>query len=1377
MRFLHLLGLCLSLLWIGVAPATAQSDEDDDIGFIASFLQDNLSEAGRDVRIRGFAGAISSRATIQELTIADDDGIWLTLRDVALQWNRSALLRGRIEIRELTAGEVVVSRAPVTMDDTPSAEASAPFALPELPVSLDIGEFSVGRLELAEPLLGFAVEMRIDGSASLADGEGLANLSINRIDGPRGEIELRGAFSNATQVLDINLGLVEGPDGIAATLLGIPDRPAVDLSIEGVGPINDFSADIALGTDGEDRVTGEVTFASTNGGAESQQFTMDIAGDLRPLMISDFHDFFGARSRVAAAGARAANGRLDLTELTVETQMVRLSGSAGINPDGLPDLIDLRGTLESGDGTPVVLPVPGAQVTVSRAGLLVVFDAAESPDWELDFDITDLKHPEMQVDRLVLSGIGQINRDGDGSGRDVVDAVLDYAATGLSPTDPALARALGDALDGSASFIWREGAPLDLPGFVLEGADFNVTGQGVLDGGAFTGELGLDMTDLTRFSDLAGRPLGGALTGDVTGSIMPLSGGFDLEATIAGDSLSLDVEEVDNLLSGDSQIYISARRGEDGISLRAFNAEARTLRADAAGTIRTDDIALDASIRFSDVSVLGEAYGGSMSADAAIRSRDGRDTVTFTAEAIDISIGQDEVDRALAGVSTVEAEVVRENDVITINRAQVRGTAAQADASGTIRTGDSAVSAVVRLPDLSVLGPAYGGSVRANVEFAQQLGTETVSLTAESNDLAIGQPDLDRTLQGLATVRADVTRQNGTVSVDRLTINNPSLDASGTGRLAPDGALAAALDFSLTDLARIRPGFGGTVNGSVELSGDGTTNQVDLDVTAQSLRVGQAQANSLLAGQTRLTVQAAQTGDRIRVDTANLSNPQLSLRTSASIEGAVRRLVVDGQINSMALIVPGFAGPLRLSGDVEETPAGYEVDLGAQGPAGIDVTIAGQISQALQGNLRIAGVSDLAVANPFLEPNVLSGPARFDMQLNGPLALASLAGTATIDGASLVLPGASQRVEDISARIGLSGARADVELDGRFARGGTLSVGGQVGLEGARQADLRVTLTDLRVVNPQLFETAITGSIGITGPLATGPRAEGTLTLTETEIRIPSSGLGGAGYVLDGVRHINDSAGARATRERAGILRGTSNDRTPIPLFLDIVLDAPNRIFVRGRGLDAELGGSLRLQGTTRDIIPSGQFGLIRGRLDLLGNRFTLSEGFANLQGQFVPFVRLVATTDSGGVSTSIILEGLATEPEIRFTSVPELPEEEVVSRLIFGRDLGSLSAFQAAQLASALATLSGRSSGGLMSNLRDSFGLDDLDVTTDSDGTAALRAGRYITENIYTDVVVDSDGGSEISINLDLTSDVTVRARTAADGKSGLGVFFERDY
>jgi translocation and assembly module TamB len=207
---------------------------------------------------------------------------------------------------------------------------------------------------------------------------------------------------------------------------------------------------------------------------------------------------------------------------------------------------------------------------------------------------------------------------------------------------------------------------------------------------------------------------------------------------------------------------------------------------------------------------------------------------------------------------------------------------------------------------------------------------------------------------------------------------------------------------------------------------------------------------------------------------------------------------------------------------------------------------------------------------------------------------------------------------------------------------------------------------------------------------------------------------------------------------------------------LDIVIDAPSRIFIRGRGLDAELGGRLTIGGTTANVIPTGRFELIRGRIDILQQRFDLTEGNASLQGDFVPFIRLVATTQTDtGTTISIVVEGPASEPEVRFESVPELPQDEVLSQLIFGRNLESISPFQAVQLASAISTLAGRG-GGALDRLRSNIGLDDFDVTTDEEGATAVRAGKYLSENIYTDVTVTSEGDTEINLNLDLTREIT---------------------
>jgi translocation and assembly module TamB len=101
----------------------------------------------------------------------------------------------------------------------------------------------------------------------------------------------------------------------------------------------------------------------------------------------------------------------------------------------------------------------------------------------------------------------------------------------------------------------------------------------------------------------------------------------------------------------------------------------------------------------------------------------------------------------------------------------------------------------------------------------------------------------------------------------------------------------------------------------------------------------------------------------------------------------------------------------------------------------------------------------------------------------------------------------------------------------------------------------------------------------------------------------------------------------------------------------------------------------------------------------------------------------------------------------------------------------------QAAQLAGAVATLAGRGGIGIVGRLREGFGLDDLDVQTGADGGASVRAGKYLSENLYSQVEVDDRGQSQINLNLDLSDSVTVRGRTGTTGETGLGIFFERDY
>ena len=253
------------IIALSLPTAAIAQDPETDRGLIASFLQDNLSGAGRQISIYGFDGALSSRATIERLTIADDEGIWLTAENLVLDWDRSALLRGQVEIADLTASRIIVDRAPVSeqVAEVPSATASeTPFALPELPVSINVDRLLIDTLELGAPILGQSITMRLDGNASLADGEGSAAIAARRIDSAQGELLFEGEFSNATRNLALNLSLSEDAGCIAARLLDLPDLPSVDLDINGDAPITDFAANLSLDTDGERRLTGGIELAT-----------------------------------------------------------------------------------------------------------------------------------------------------------------------------------------------------------------------------------------------------------------------------------------------------------------------------------------------------------------------------------------------------------------------------------------------------------------------------------------------------------------------------------------------------------------------------------------------------------------------------------------------------------------------------------------------------------------------------------------------------------------------------------------------------------------------------------------------------------------------------------------------------------------------------------------------------------------------------------------------------------------------------------------------------------------------------------------------------------------------------------------------------------
>ncbi len=534
----------------------------------------------------------------------------------------------------------------------------------------------------------------------------------------------------------------------------------------------------------------------------------------------------------------------------------------------------------------------------------------------------------------------------------------------------------------------------------------------------------------------------------------------------------------------------------------------------------------------------------------------------------------------------------------------------------------------------------------------------------------------------------------------------------------------------------------------------------------------------MIAGQTAVQLALAVKDGTLRLQEARLSGP--NLQAEAKGQGAGAALQVSGRLRDLALIAPEFPGPVSLSGRVEPLAAGSRLDLRVLGPAGVDMAVRGLLGGST-ADLRLTGSGNAAVLNALADPLTLAGALNLDLTLKGPIALQSLSGRVTLAGGRVAYPlrglalGRTEMVADLAQGRARIAGTADIQTGGR------IRVGGTVGLTAPFDAALDIALEDARLRDPELFETVLQGSLRLAGPILGRALLSGTVLVGETELLVPATGFTSAAD-LQAIVHVNDTAEVQATRARAGLGKaggaaGAGGGGGGPDWALDVEIRAPNRIFLRGRGLDAELGGSVQLGGTLGNVQPSGAINLIRGRLDLLGKRLQLSEASLVLEGDLVPYLTVIASNETDGVVSMVTIEGPASAPEVTFSSVPELPQEEVLAWLLFGRGLESISAFQAVQLANAVAVLAGRGGTGIVDRLRQGFGLDDLDITAAEDGTASVSAGKYIARNIYTEIEVDQSGKSQINLNLDLRPGVTVKGSVGSDGQSGIGIFLEGDY
>lgn len=647
------------------------------------------------------------------------------------------------------------------------------------------------------------------------------------------------------------------------------------------------------------------------------------------------------------------------------------------------------------------------------------------------------------------------------------------------------------------------------------------------------------------------------------------------------------------------------------------------------------------------------------------------------------------------------------------------------------------------------------------------------------------------------------------------------------------------LPLVLADIVRSDLGLSGALSGNARLRGTNAAPQADFDLSlknasAAALRAaGLSPLNLTAQGQMDkklLTVNALASGSgaaeklqlavRGQADlaaqkldfTANAQNLPLNLAQEVLHNPALAAEHLSGALNAQAAVRGSFADPkvefhaalaqlsaaslkaariaplnIQAAGAADKRAVQLE-NFTLQGPRNLQFAASGRLPfQGAGLDARAKGSLPLALANGFLAERgaLADGLLTLDAQLGGSWAKPQMQGSFHLAQGQFIDAPSNLRLKPINISGRLSGNQVILEkLTANSYNGGGLSAAGAVSLDSAAgfPAQLKINLNRFGYNDAAMVAAQFDGALTISGPVLRGADIGGKITINNAEIRVPDSFGGAQALNIDNKRISRPIA---QTQKRAGIQSGkekraeaaAAKTQAQAMPRLDIQISAPNQIFVRGRGLDAEMGGALRITGRADAIAPTGGFNLIRGRFDILAQRLVFRSGQISLAGNFNPDLNFAAVSSGSDVTVTITVSGTPKDLKITLSSDPRLPQDEILARLIFKRSLSELSPIQVAQLVDAAAEMSGVTSHSVFGGLRSATGLDQLDITTDDAGNAGLAAGRYIMQKLYLGVETAAGGASKGTVNLDITPRLKAKGAVGSDANSNIGMFYERDY
>ena len=1347
--------------------------------------------SGLGLEVGAIRGSLYGRMTLVDLRARDAKGVFLTSPAVVLDWHPFAFANNHIDVDELSSDRIVLQRLPELKPD-PNADPNAPL-LPNY--DIDVRRLAIGQLVLEAPVTGERRIARVNAQVAIADRRARvkADAATLAIAGLKGGDRLRLDLDAVPDddVLNLQAQLRAPADGAVAALAGL-DRPLA-ARIDGRGSWSLWNGRLIADLDG-------VPIAGVR--IRAKDGTVRVKGGARPDLLL---------SGQPAALFRPVT-QLDITA-ALDRRRVDLNASIGspsfdLLANGLVDLgesrfSDLKLAFRL-DKPSVILPnLSGRDVRAT----LALDGRFSTPVVDYRIQASALGFNDTVVQGLTAAGRARVDSD-----RILIPvSARARAITGLNATAGELLTNV--AIDGDLAVkgprILSDNLRIRsdrLSGTAVVVAD---TSTGLYTG-AIKGRLdGYRIASVGIFN----------LNTDVDLKTTP-NGGYALVGRVQAKSTRLFNDSVREQLGGNALASARVFYGSDGIA-RFDQLDVRAPKFAVTGG--SGRYSPDGSILFN-ARARSDVYGP---LQVAVTGTLTQPVARLKAERPGVGIGLANLDATVRGTGrgylvnatggtdygpfSADLTVLTGGGPLTFDIAKARF--AGVDFAGRVRQ----TAAGPFAGDLT----ANGSGLNGTVQLANAGGKQRAVVRARAANYAA--PGIARLSIGRALVAATVTLGDPLQAVGDVQFAEVAYDTLdlAAGRAKFDvvggrGRVQALLEGSNGVPFRV------ALNGDVapELSRvalQGRANGVDFRTAAPArivkeggawrllpTRVDFSQGSARIAGRYGQGLELQSRLDQLDLALLNSFSPGLGLggRASGSLDFSQP---ADGSFPraDTRLQIRGFT---RTS--LASRSRAVDVDVvGRLIPTGGDLSAVIRRNGALIGRAK-ASLSPLGPGAGSWTERLLEAPLGGGIRYNGPaevlFSLAALSGQ-SVSGPIGVAADFSGRV-NAPQLSGLVRANAltyenqtygtrltDMAIDGRFtstsfqlnrltakAGDGTVQAMGRVNLaaDAGFPADLRAVFQNAQLASGENIAARATGELRFLNTAGADPIISGTLRLPETRYKLVSQASAEV-PVLTGVRRAPPAPDSRRriTGDRQASPPAPSNIR------LNIAVVADNELYVSGRGLESEWSTDLKVTGTAADPRVTGEVNLIRGTFSFSSRRFELQQGVVQFTGSqpIEPNVRLTATTDIDGTTINLNVSGAAYNPQIAFTSSPALPQEEVISRILFGSSVTNLSAIQAVQLASALNGLRG-GGGGLdpIGKIQSATGVDRLRIlgpdSTSGRGTA-LAAGQYITKDIYIEIITDARGFTATQLDIALSRALSVISSFGSFGGSNVNLQYRKEY